>query len=1185
MSHREDKDQTAPCVEQAQPLTPRRFDWQLLALLLAILVVVGGSGSLYLKKLDAKARVDAQHDLTSVAELKVQEIVQWRKERLRDATYISHNPYIARRVLETLAQPEGQRLQRLFKGWLDALMAGGNYKQILLLDPQLNVCLTYPEQPPGRLLEPVHRAAESALRTREIVEADWYQATTDSRAQLSFVVPLVFRRDATNNSVPAAGAGESAADQIAGLVVLQVDPEEFLYPLLQTWPASSRTAETLLVRREGDDVVFLNELRHRKGTALSLRRPVSNQDLPAAMAARGIVGTVEGVDYRGVPVLAAVQPVPGSPWFLEAKMDQQEVYATLRQEARIVWGGLASLTAASCLGLVLFRRRRDMQLLRDQMEAERERDDQIRAIGSAANDAIIMMTSDGRISFWNEAAERIFGYSKSEALLAELHELLVPARFREPFRQAFAGWQQTGRGAAIGKTLEMTARRKEGAEFPVELSLSSVQVKGQWNAVGIIRDIAERKEHEREIERWNRLYATLSQVNQAIVRARSREELLPEVCRVASQFGGFKLAWISRYDSKTRVITPLACAGEPQEFIHRICHTSEAGPEHGCLCGQAVREECLTVANDLRLDPRAQHCASELDAAGVRSAAVFPIRLNGKVWGVFAVCSAEPNVFQYREVAMLVGTTDDIAFGLQSLEREQQRERAEVALRESEEKYRLLVENAHEAIFVVQDGKFRFANDTAHRMVGLTEPELIGRSVLDFVSPEDHEAVRQNTERLLGGSATEILKEYRVVDHRGALSLVSVNSARIAWRGKPALLNLASDVTERKALETQLRQAQKMEGVGQLAGGVAHDFNNMLAVIRGNAELLLIDSNGLGAEAREGLSHIAAAADRAANLTRQLLIFSRKQVMQFQPVALNALIGNLIRMLRRVIREDIRLECVYGEPLPFVQGDTGMMEQVLLNLVVNARDAMPQGGQIHITTERVSLEPADTGTSPDAPAGEFVCLSVSDTGTGIAPEVLPHIFEPFFTTKEVGKGTGLGLATVYGIVNQHQGRSEVSSRIGEGTTFKIFLPAIPPPAQAAASLAEAGSRGRGEAILLVEDDFAVRMITRRVLESFKYEVHDAASGPEALEVWSRQGPEIALLLTDMVMPGGMTGWDLAQKLQAERPELKVIVMSGYNAEAVGPDTEFLRRAGSYFISKPCPSDTLTRTVRRCLDEH
>ncbi len=386
-------------------------------------------------------------------------------------------------------------------------------------------------------------------------------------------------------------------------------------------------------------------------------------------------------------------------------------------------------------------------------------------------------------------------------------------------------------------------------------------------------------------------------------------------------------------------------------------------------------------------------------------------------------------------------------------------------------------------------------------------------------------------------------------------------------------------------LEAQLRQAQKLEAVGLLAGGVAHDFNNLLAVIRGTAELLLMDASHVNTQARTDIEQIVRASDRAAGLTRQLLLFSRSEAVQPHPLALNDLVANLAKMLKRIIREDIILECHYAKDLPFVQGDPGMLEQVLVNLVMNARDAMPRGGTLHIQTEKVSLDAARAQANPQAREGEFVCLSVRDTGIGIAPEHLSRIFERFFTTKEPNKGSGLGLATVHGIVRQHRGWVEVSSRLGQGATFRIVLPVIPPPARAPAAAAPgAGLRGGHETILLVEDELPVRGITRRVLENFGYKVWEAACARDALGVWGRRQNEIALLLTDIVLPGGVNGQGLARRLRAQRPELDVIFMSGYNLEALTKETGFVPNAGVCFLRKPCPADVLLRTVRQCLDD-
>jgi CheY-like chemotaxis protein len=289
-------------------------------------------------------------------------------------------------------------------------------------------------------------------------------------------------------------------------------------------------------------------------------------------------------------------------------------------------------------------------------------------------------------------------------------------------------------------------------------------------------------------------------------------------------------------------------------------------------------------------------------------------------------------------------------------------------------------------------------------------------------------------------------------------------------------------------------------------------------------------------------------------------------------------------MLRRIIGEHIYLQCRYAAQLPFVQADAGMIEQVLVNLAINARDAMPRGGQLLITTEPVTFDEARPPAHPEAQAGQFVSLTVKDAGTGISREHLPRIFEPFFTTKELGKGTGLGLATVYGIVKQHQGWIEVSSQPGAGATFNIFLPAIPPPVRTAAAVQTEKDLPRGtETILLVEDDYGVRVITRRVLESHGYKVYEAASAREALELWCSRAEEIALLLSDIVMPEGVTGRELAEQARAQKPSLKVILMSGYSADVIGKDTDFLRRTKSSFLQKPVSARTLLEAVRRCLD--
>lgn len=512
-----------------------------------------------------------------------------------------------------------------------------------------------------------------------------------------------------------------------------------------------------------------------------------------------------------------------------------------------------------------------------------------------------------------------------------------------------------------------------------------------------------------------------------------------------------------------------------------------------------------------------------------------------------------------------------------------ERKRAEENLRESEERFRATFEQTAVGIsHVSPEGRFLRVNDRLCGITGYPREELAELTFDDLTEPEDRAAGQEARRELLAGERTMCSFEKRYRRKDGATIWVNVYTTLLRDRaGQPKyFIAVTTDVTERKVLQEQFRQSQKMEAFGQLAGGVAHDFNNILSVVMMQAQLSSM-AEELPPEVLRGLQVIRACAERGANLTRQLLLFSHKQVMQPRDLDLNQAVTSLARMLQRLIEEHVRLQ-LHLHPAPLMtHADPGMIDQVLMNLAVNARDAMPQGGRLLIETSEVTVDgAADPGGAQAAP-GTYVCLSVSDTGSGIAPEVLPRIFEPFFTTKAPGKGTGLGLATVFSIVQQHRGRVDVASEPGRGTTFRVLLPAVKPTAQAA----EAGDlelpRGGAETVLVVEDEPAVRLLTRVVLERAGYRVLEAADGNEARALWRRHGGEIRLLLTDIVMPGGVSGHELAEQLQAEDARLKVIFTSGYSADVSGRVRTLTD--GENFIQKPATPQQILKTVRRCLD--
>jgi signal transduction histidine kinase/DNA-binding response OmpR family regulator len=390
------------------------------------------------------------------------------------------------------------------------------------------------------------------------------------------------------------------------------------------------------------------------------------------------------------------------------------------------------------------------------------------------------------------------------------------------------------------------------------------------------------------------------------------------------------------------------------------------------------------------------------------------------------------------------------------------------------------------------------------------------------------------------------------------------------------------DITERRQLEDQLRHSQKLESVGRLAAGVAHDFNNVLTVIQGHTGLLRSDP-ALSPAMSESVQGIARAAERGGKLTSQLLAFSRRNVLQPQRLDLNEVLTNLSSLLHRTLGEDINYQFDYASDLYPVYADAGLIEQVIMNLAVNARDAMPRGGQLVIGTALADVDAGHVERHPgEARPGRFICLSITDTGCGMDHLTIGRIFEPFFTTKEFGKGTGLGLATVYGIVKQHQGWIEVQSQVGEGTTFKIFLPPNERVAGKQNETVPGEENLRGtETILIVEDEPPVRWIVKDVLGKHGYNVLEAGNGVEALALWHQHHGDIALLLTDVVMPVGLTGQELAEKFIAHKPGLKVMFISGYSLQVAGKG--FSELDGLNFLQKPFDDVKLARAVRRCLD--
>jgi len=782
--------------------------------------------------------------------------------------------------------------------------------------------------------------------------------------------------------------------------------------------------------------------------------------------------------------------------------------------------------------------------------------EEMRTLVAALGDVMIVLDADGRYLRIASSAAHLL-YKPADSLLGRtLHEVLPPA-----VADAFLGHIRTALRTRKPQRVEYSLPIA-GREVSFDASVSPL---AEATVLWVARDVTARA-------RADQARAAAYQVAEAVSATRDLDELLRTIHAIVGDLMPARNFYVALYDPATETISFPYSADE---------HDPPRQPRR---LGRGMTEYVLRTGRPILLTPDDEQDLirlGEIVESGTPSVSWLgmPLVVEDRTIGVLAVQSySEGTRYGQRDIEILGFVSTQIALAIE-------RKRSETALRESEERYRRLVESAPDAVVVHAEGKIRYANPAAVQMLGVAGPhELIGRTALEFVHPDSRPMVVTRMRQLLVDRVDAPVAEERFVRPDGGVIDAEVAAIAITWDGHPAALVTIRDISERVALEQKLRHSQKMEAVGQLAGGIAHDFNNLLTTIISYSDLLLsaLDERD---PRRADVEEIHRAGDRAAGLTRQLLAYSRRQVLQPKVLDLNAVVNGAEKLVRRLIGEDIRVVTRLSPTLGPVRADPGQIEQVILNLAVNARDAMPEGGTLTLATQDRTLDPTTvTFTAEHSMLGPepYVELTVTDTGVGMDAVTRARVFEPFFTTKDVGKGTGLGLSTVYGIVKQSGGYIWVESAPGRGASFHVALPrvAVGPAGPDPATLPTPRAGSGSETILIAEDEPGVRAAARTILKRLGYRVLDAENGDAALRVASKHPAPIDLLLTDVVMPG-MNGRTLADQLSRLRPGLCVLYMSGYPNHAIVQ--QGVLEPGLAFVAKPFTPRALGEKVRETLD--
>lgn len=1215
-------------------------------------------------------------EISAIAELKSGAIQAWRKNLLDSVVALANAPLWKRTLNHLFESPENALHSGLLGDQLRFAWNHGGHQEAILLGTDGNVILSA-----TNLANPVHPSEKKAL----------LEALSSTSPQ----IVDIYRSPDNDLLIGAIAPITDSKGKPVAAVLFRVDAKTALYPYLQTWPASSDSAETVLIRRKHEEVEFINDLRHRPDAALALTNPVSSSDLPAAQALNGKTGLFQGKDYRGVEVLADLRPIPDSPWFMITKVDTNEIMA----EAKYRWSVIiifCSLLILHAAGLTAYLYRNTQARLfeslyqkeREQREAEealRKSEDKFsRAFRHAPVIMTLSVLEDGTFVDVNDAFCEISGFNREECigktsieigwisaqvrtgLISQLQrngritgmdqtffaknkqeltciysgeliqtgntvmllsialditerkrvekELLQSEdKFSRVFQQApilitlsnatdstyfdvnkkvcevsgFSreeiigktdaelGWISVEDLRRIGREIESKGRAhetelklftKDGRSIYVIFNGELIQTKDGPMLLSIAQDITDRKLSEEQIRLNELRLQSLYEISQ--YRANSSQELLDFTLEHAIRLTGSQVGYIYHYEEENRRFILNTWSRD----VMKQCEVAEPETvyelEKTGLWGEAVRQRRFIMVNDFQSDNQFKKGYPE-GHVELFNFLTAPIFFGERIVAVVGVGNKKSD-YDESDVRQLTLLMDSVWRMIES---------QRVALRD-----RLLsaaIDQIAEGV-VITDSKaiIQYVNPAAEVISGYDSKELIGQGASIFRSDKNDDSLYTNMWATI--KAGDFWSGRFVNRKKDGTEYYEDNSISPIFDETGKLTNYVAikhDVTKHVKLKEQLFQAQKLEAVAILAGGVAHDFNNLLQAVLGYSELMLQRRSHDDPD-YEDLSKIHSAGKRGAELVRSLMTFSRKMEPNYVAVDLNQEVIAARDLLFRTIPKNINIDLRLQGNLPSVRADSSQIGQILMNLGVNARDAMPQGGTLGIQTEMIELDNEYCNSNSGLKPGPYVLMKISDNGQGMDGETVSHMFEPFFTTKEPGKGTGLGLATVYGILKQHDAQITCYSEPGRGTTFRIYFPIVSEKIRPAPPKDDTEIRGGSETILLVDDEQTVRDIGKKILDAHGYSVITANDGMQALEIYSDRGAAIDLIILDYVMPV-MDGVNCTKKIKEINPTTKILLTSGHSVSSL--DDVYIQTHANGFIEKPFNANHLLTKIRQVLD--